>query len=95
LQWARVQLAFRRETRKIVLILTDGESSDDERARKAVGDLEADGIELIAMGIQCDSPQRWTSSYRQLDDIKELPVAMIEMLRLQLIENRCFRKSGW
>jgi cobalamin biosynthesis protein CobT len=94
LQWARIQLAFRREARKIVLILTDGESSDDDRARKAVLDLEADGIELIAIGILCDSPQRWTSRYRQIDDIKELPAAMVEMLREQLVENRRFKKIG-
>jgi cobalamin biosynthesis protein CobT len=94
LQWARVQLAFRRETRKIVLILTDGESSDDSRARKAVEDLEADSIELIAIGILCDSAQNWTSRYRQIDDIKELPAAMIEMLREQLIENRRLKRAG-
>jgi hypothetical protein len=92
LQWARIQLAFRRETRKMVLILTDGASSDDDKARKAVEDLEADGIELIAIGIQCDSPQNWASRYRRIDDIKELPAAMIEMLREQLIDNRQLKK---
>jgi hypothetical protein len=94
LQWARIQLAFRKETRKIVLILTDGESSDDDRARKAVEDLEADGIELIVIGILCDSPKRWTSRYRQIDDINELPAAMIELLREQLVEIRRLKKNG-
>jgi cobalamin biosynthesis protein CobT len=94
LQWARIQLAFRRETRKIVLILTDGDSSDDARARAAVEDLEADGIELLTIGILCDSPQDWTSRYRRIEDITELPAAMIEMLREQLIDNRQLKKTG-
>lgn len=71
------------DARKILFILTDGRTYNEEYFRLIIERCAAHGVELYGFGI-CDDglrdfmpPARW----RRVDDVKALPAAMFGMLR--------------
>ncbi len=71
------------DSRKIIFILTDGRTYNEEYFRLVIQRCAAHGVELYGFGI-CDDglrdfmpPSRW----RRVNDVKELPAAMFGMLR--------------
>ena len=71
------------DSRKIIFILTDGRTYNEEYFRLIIERCAAHGVELYGFGI-CDDglrdfmpPARW----RRVDDVKALPAAMFGMLR--------------
>lgn len=71
------------DSRKILFILTDGRTYNEEYFRLVIERCAAHGVELYGFGI-CDDglqdfmpPSRW----RRVDDVKALPAAMFGMLR--------------
>lgn len=71
------------DARKILFILTDGRTYNEEYFRLVIQRCAAHGVELYGFGI-CDDglrdfmpPSRW----RRVNDVKELPAAMFGMLR--------------
>ena len=89
LYWAGMHLCQRKEERKIVIIMTDGESADDDLSRRAVSRLREAGIEIFGLGI-CDKDiQNWLNNDPKIiKTIDELPKALIETLKRALIKER-------
>jgi len=53
--WAASQLAPRREERKMLIVLTDGDPDDADQVRKLVKLYQQSGVEVIGVGIGCQS----------------------------------------
>ncbi len=85
LWYARVALLGRPESRKLVLLITDG-SPDDTNATKAATDrLLRDGIEIVAVGIQTDAVKYIWEQYCVVQDVGDLPRALFGCLENSLI----------
>lgn len=91
-QIAAHRLAQRRERRKILMVLSDGQPAcpGDWRAlqrhlKKSVKDVEKSGIDVIALGIQSDAPRHFYSKYMLLDSVSELPSAVMGQLKRLLM----------
>lgn len=96
LEWAVQRLRRRAETRRILIVISDGAPLDeatleangvdylDRHLRSVIGDIERDGsVELLAVGIG----QKVTAYYRhaiELDTVGELSGALVTQLIQQL-----------
>ena len=81
---ARGMLLSRPEPRKIILLLTDGEPNDWETTEGATAKTEKDGIEIAAIGIQCESVKHFWKNYRVIYSMDDLPTAMFGMMEALL-----------
>lgn len=89
LYWAGMHLCQRKEERKIVIIMTDGESDDDDLSRRAVSRLREAGIEIFGLGICDKGVLNWLDNDPKIiKTINELPQALIETLKRALIKER-------
>ena len=73
---ARGMLLQRPEPRKIMLILTDGQPNDYEPTVGATAKSEKDGIEIVAIGIQCPDVRDYWKNNRVIHSMADLPTAM-------------------
>jgi cobalamin biosynthesis protein CobT len=79
--WAAKRLAVRREKRKILLVLSDGEpaTGDSNRAilcsdlKNKIKAIGKSGIECIGIGIQTECVKNFYPDYIVLNDVAELP----------------------
>lgn len=88
IQIAAARLAQRREKRKILMVLSDGQPACPgdfnqlvRHLKKSVKDVERSGIDVIAIGIQSDAPRHFYSKYVLLSDVSELPNTVIGQLK--------------
>ena len=88
LLWAAMQLTHRREPRKIVIILTDGQPDDVPATRAALTRIAACGIESYGIGIQNGSILSWMpTGARVIQNCNELPQALVGVLTDALLHN--------
>lgn len=92
-QIAAQRLAVRREKRKILMVLSDGQPACPGdwkqlqfHLKKSVRDVEKSGIEVIGIGIQSDAPKHFYSKYVLLDSVAELPNTVIGELKRLLMK---------
>ncbi|TYO96753.1 von Willebrand factor type A domain-containing protein [Geothermobacter ehrlichii] len=86
LGWAAVQFATRQETRKVLLVVTDGQPNHTTLTRDYLKRLDAQGIELMALGISDGGAcGRFFQNHRTINDITGLPNALFGMLQEALI----------
>jgi cobalamin biosynthesis protein CobT len=89
------RLAKRREDRKILLVITDGQpevggelsSVSRAKARAMLTELESANIEVMAIGIKIDVSMLF-GNCKKVDDLAELPNAVFEMIQTKLLERR-------
>ncbi len=66
--------------RRVLLVLTDGDADDRELAECVVPLLNRRGIEVVAIGIQSDSVYTWCQNSHVINDIGQLPQALLETI---------------
>ncbi len=89
-QIAAQRLAQRREKRKILMVLSDGQplcpgnrTAQRYHLKKVVEDIEKSGIDVIGIGIDSDAPAKFYTKSVVLRSIEDLPKAVIgEVKRL-------------
>lgn len=92
LLWSGSRLVGRKEDRKILLVVTDGQPENGKepqyvsraKAVKMKGELEKAGIEVLALGIKIDVSGLFGKS-RAISDVKDLPQAMFAMMQETLL----------
>lgn len=77
-------LLRRKENRKIMLCLHDGEPNDQDTCRAAVRSLEAMGVEVIGLGIMCDTRHIFERSI-MITNLDDMPKAVFGLLESKLI----------
>jgi cobalamin biosynthesis protein CobT len=88
LEYAGARLHQRTETRKIMIVFSDGQPADavDDRILKAttkanVKRLEHEGVEVIGIGIQTDAVKDYYAKHHVLNDVTDLPVFVMQQLK--------------
>jgi len=85
---ARALLLERREPRKILLVLTDGDPNECEPTRQAIKAVEAAGIDLAAIGIQSSAAKHYFSNSCEVDTLADLPAKIFSVMDAMLIKRR-------
>ncbi|EDM25791.1 von Willebrand factor, type A [Lentisphaera araneosa HTCC2155] len=86
LWWLMQQDALRTETRKIIIILTDGDPDCVEMSKKAIAKATSLGFEIYGIGIQCSSiKQLLPDAHKIIHDLKDLAPALFSLLQTKLI----------
>lgn len=89
LLWAGMKLSHRREPRKIIVVMTDGQPADVPATLKAMDRLSGCGIETYGIGILDKNILHWLKEgARTIDRIEELPQALVDVLKEALVERR-------
>jgi hypothetical protein len=83
LVWATGELSRRREARRRVLVITDGEPDDESAVNRMRARLEGAGIELLGLGIQHDVSHLFAPAAR-VDTLAALPRALFHLLERSL-----------
>ena len=81
---AAADLLPRREERKVILVLTDGEPDDWDSAADIIGKAGVAGIELIGIGIQQDVDRLFPVAIR-IDDIRDLKTELFRVAERLLL----------
>lgn len=68
------------EDRKILLVLTDGRADDMDLAAEVAALLVRRGIEVVVIGIGNDSVREWAPVSHVINDIRELPQALLSTI---------------
>lgn len=76
LWYARTVLLQRQEQRKLILLLTDGQPNNKKQTRLATRRCAQDGIDIIALGVNCDAVKEFWECHRIINDIAGLPKAI-------------------
>ena len=89
---AAKRLGQRRETGRIMMVLSDGEPACNgdwdgqmNNLREVTKRVEASGIRLVGIGIQTESVEQFYSKSVVLNEIKELPGAVVRQLKELLV----------
>ena len=69
-----------REPRKILVVFTDGLPDNYTKARRAIADANALGVEIYAMSYQCQLARDLFDNCAVIEDIDELPQAFFKMI---------------
>lgn len=92
-QIAALRLARRRESRKILFVLSDGNPacygdipSLYGHLKRVVTDVEKSGIDVVGIGICSDAPKRFYSRHVVLDRIEDLPGEVMRQLKSLLVK---------
>lgn len=85
LEYAAIRLMKRREKRKVILVLSDGQPSGGQNVgphlKKVVKDLENVGIDLVGIGIRDNSVSRFYKNHVYLGNIEDLPSQVMDELK--------------
>lgn len=76
------------DSRKIILLITDGEAQDMEYLRYVLQVASRNNVEVFGVGIDCNSIEEVSEQIKDckvIKNIKELPSAMFAMLRKALV----------
>ncbi len=85
LWYARATLMQRPESRKIILLITDGYPMNGEETLAATKRCTTDGIEIAALGIETEAVSRYWKNFQIIKDVRELPQAMFMMMERSLL----------
>ena len=86
LWWAWGELCLRRETRKICIAFSDGDTGDGPVTQAAIRRMRETGIEVIGIGIQDASIMRYLpDNHRIINNLDQFTQALLELLREKLI----------
>ncbi len=89
LLWAGMKLSHRKEPRKIIVVMTDGQPADVPATLRAMDRLSGCGIETYGIGILDKNILHWLKEgARSIDRIEELPKALVDVLKEALVERR-------
>jgi len=81
LMGAGIDLFHRKEARKVMLVVTDGDPDSIQQSQWVIDLLRKSGVQVLAVGIMSDAKtvfgQQWAEN---INDIHQLPKAMIGML---------------
>lgn len=89
LLWAGMKLSHRKEPRKIIVVMTDGQPADVPATLRAMDRLSGCGIETYGIGILDKNILHWLKEgARSIDRIEELPKALVDVLKEALVEGR-------
>lgn len=78
--WAASQLAPRREERKMLIVVTDGEPNDTEMVRRLVRMYQKSGVEVIGVGIGCSQVKDLYPVSTVINGIDELAGALFGVI---------------
>ena len=85
LWWAWGELCLRRETRKICIAFSDGDTGDGPVTQAAIKRMRESGIEVIGIGIQDTSIKRYLpDNHRIIKNLDQFTPALLELLREKL-----------
>ena len=73
------KLLKQREPRKILVVFTDGLPDNYSKAKRAIADANALGVEIYAVSYQCQLARDLFDNCAVIEDIDELPQAFFEM----------------
>ena len=79
LWYAASQLIYRKEERKIIMVITDGEPDHQADTQDIISLCERSGIELVGVGIQTDSVERLFKSSVTVLDLASLKSSLFEV----------------
>jgi uncharacterized protein YegL len=85
---ARSMLLARPEPRKIILVITDGEPDNHMTTEEATKKVMAEGIEIAAIGIGCNSVKNFWPNHAVINSIQELPKKMFEIMDRLLTDKK-------
>lgn len=86
LWWAWGELCLRRETRKICIAFSDGDTGDGPVTQAAIKRMRESGIEVIGIGIQDTSIKRYLpENHRIIKNLDQFTPALLELLREKLV----------
>lgn len=86
LWWAWGELCLRRETRKICIAFSDGETGDGLVTQAAIKRMKESGIEVIGIGIQDTSIRGYLpDNHRIIKNLDQFTPALLELLREKLV----------
>ena len=86
LWYARGALLTRPESRRILLIITDGYPDDLDAAQAAAKRIHQDGIEIAAISIGTDAVQQLCDSCCVINQVTELPGVLFSMLERKVVQ---------
>lgn len=83
--WSAVyRLVQRKEERKIVFVLTDGESNDADALRDVLQRCESSGIECVGIGIKTSAARDFPVNIR-IDNVSDLNAALADLVKKKLL----------
>ncbi len=86
LWWAWGELSLRRETRKICIAFSDGDTGDGPVTQAAIKRMREAGIEVIGIGIQDNSIKQYLpDNHRIIKNLDQFTPALLELLREKLV----------
>jgi Mg-chelatase subunit ChlD len=81
---ANRMLQLRKEPRKMLVVLTDGEPDCGPTSMAAISVSHRMGIEVYGLGIQTASVERYFTNSQVINDVNDLPTALFGLLRNRL-----------
>ena len=88
LWWVIRQLAVLRNSRKIILLITDGEPDHFDTASETITTAQKMGMEVMAIGINAPLIGNLVALSENILTSDELAPAMFRLLQQTLLENR-------
>ena len=85
LWFARAVLLQRPETRRLILLLTDGYPNDPDATRAATARCQRDGIEIVALGLGTDAVRHYWPKHQVLNEVAALPQALFSAMEKLLV----------
>src|SRR3546814_10110756 len=64
--------------RRILMVMTDGIADNPKLCEDVITVLEARGVEGVAIGINNDSVRKWCRNSHVIEDISQLPQALLD-----------------
>lgn len=88
LLWAGMKITHRKEPRKIVIVMTDGQPDDVDDTKRSMKRLNDCGIETYGIGILDSNILNWMNKARVIGDVAQLPQALMDVLKEALVNER-------
>lgn len=88
LYWAGVRLAQRREQRRLLLLVTDGEPNSVSRTQRVADMVMRSGIELYGIGIMTGAVARFCPHYGVVKAPEEIGAAILTAVRSRICNAR-------
>lgn len=92
-QVAATRLMQRRESRKILIVLSDGQPACpgdflalQRHLKKVVKDVERQGVDVLGLGIMSDAPKHFYPKYTLLNNLSDLPTTVIGEIKRLLMQ---------
>ena len=93
LWWCASEILGRKETRKILLVITDGEPNDLDTARRIIHKYLDAGIEAIGLGIELTNIRDLFPVSAVIHDLTQLPKALFRLLEKGFTHSQSLRTA--